>query len=150
MRREISRTSVIPSGIAGKTIDSFPSAAESIIGFRFRMVSQKGTTETHFAGTGTALPQGYNLSGRGSTVPPKSRPRRPSKKAFGAEDFSNQTCFAAPSVLAKTQRAAPWGKCTLSHTVTMREEAYPDFKYFQLCRHKVGRKITRPEKWQRN
>ena len=102
MRREISRASVIPSGIAGKTIDSFPSAAESIIGFRFRKVSQKGTTETHFAGTGTALPQGYNLSGRGSTVPPKSGPDAHQKKP--SEPKTSQIKLVSPRRASSRKR----------------------------------------------
>ncbi len=139
MSREISRTSVIPSGIAGKTIDSFPGAAESIIGFRFRMVSQKGTTEAHLPVPAQPYRRGIT-SPAGVALYRHVGSRRPSKKAFGAEDFSNQTCFAAPSVLAKTQRAAPRGKCTLSHTRTMREEAYPDFQKKYVWRHKVAGK----------
>ena len=72
--REISRACVNPSGITEKWIDSFSNGTESITGFRFRRFPKKRYHRGPFAGTGTALPQGYILSGRGSTVSPRSDP----------------------------------------------------------------------------
>ena len=95
-----------------------------------------------FAGTGTALPQGYNLSGRGSTVSPCRVPT-PIKKSLRSRRLLKSNLFRRAERPRENAKSGSPGKVHPLAYSHYARGGLPRFPKKYVWRHKVAGKITR-------